>query len=62
MGATLASLVTYLVPVVAVTVGVLFLGEPFRVRLVLGGGLIVLGIALLQERLRRFRRAAVAGP
>ncbi|MCA1842452.1 MAG: DMT family transporter [Actinobacteria bacterium] len=62
MGATLASLVTYLVPVVAVTVGVLFLGEPFRVRLVLGGALIVLGIALLQERLRRFRRAAVAGP
>jgi drug/metabolite transporter (DMT)-like permease len=62
MGATLASLVTYLVPVVAVTVGVLFLGEPFRARLVLGGALIVLGIALLQERLRRFRRAAVAGP
>ena len=62
MGATLASLVTYLVPVVAVTMGVLFLGEPFHVRLVLGGALVVLGIALLQQRLRRFRRVAVGGP
>src|SRR5205823_1767042 len=38
IGPTRASLVTYLVPVVAVAVGVVFLGEPFHLRLV-GGGL-----------------------
>ena len=53
IGPTRASLVTYLVPVVAVAVGVAFLGEPFRFRLVAGGGLIIFGIALLQERLVR---------
>lgn len=56
VGPTRASLVTYLVPVVAIAVGVLFLDEPFRLRLLLGAALVVLGIALLQERLRRFRR------
>lgn len=52
-GSTRASLVTYLVPVVAVSVGVLFLHEPFRLGLLVGGALVVLGIALLQGRLRR---------
>lgn len=52
IGPTKASLVTYLVPIVAVTVGVAFLSEPFRLRLVIGGGLTVLGIAMLQERVR----------
>jgi drug/metabolite transporter (DMT)-like permease len=47
LGPTLASVVTYLVPVVAVVVGVLFLDEPFELRLLLGGGLTVAGIALL---------------
>src|SRR4029453_17507951 len=36
-GATVASLVTYLVPLVAVAAGVLVLGEPFSLRLVVGG-------------------------
>lgn len=52
-GSTRASLVTYLVPVVAVSVGVLFLHEPFRLSLLVGGGLVVVGIALLQDRWRR---------
>ena len=47
LGPTVASVVTYLVPVVAVTVGVAFLHEAFEVRLVLGGALTVAGIGLL---------------
>lgn len=50
LGATRASVVTYIIPVVAVTVGVVVLGEPFEWRLVWGGVLIVAGIALLRER------------
>ncbi|MDQ1446062.1 MAG: hypothetical protein QOI20_2526, partial [Acidimicrobiaceae bacterium] len=52
IGATRASLVTYLVPIVAVTVGVVFLSEPFHLQLLVGGALTVFGIALLQERVR----------
>jgi drug/metabolite transporter (DMT)-like permease len=50
-GATVASLVTYLVPLVAVAAGVLVLGEPFSIRLVLGGLIVVGGVALVQGRL-----------
>jgi uncharacterized membrane protein len=50
VGATRASVVTYLIPVVAVTVGVVVLGEHFEWRLLAGGVLIVAGIALLRER------------
>lgn len=59
VGPTRASVVTYVVPVVAVSVGVLFLDEPFRLRLLVGGALVAVGIALLQDRLRRFRRAPI---
>jgi drug/metabolite transporter (DMT)-like permease len=45
LGATRASLVTYLVPVVAITVGVIVLGEPFEWRLLLGAALTIGGIA-----------------
>lgn len=47
VGPTRAALVTYLVPVVAVTVGVVFLHEPFSFDIVVGGLLIVAGIAVL---------------
>jgi drug/metabolite transporter (DMT)-like permease len=47
-GATTASLVTYLVPIVGVAAGVLVLGEPFSYRLLIGGLIVVLGIALTQ--------------
>ncbi len=47
LGSTKASVVTYLVPVVAVTVGVLFLGEDFSFRLLVGGTVVIAGIALV---------------
>ena len=50
-GATVASLVTYLVPLVAVAAGILVLDEPFSLSLVLGGLIVVLGVALVQGRL-----------
>ena len=52
LGPTKASLVTYVIPPIAVAVGVVVLGEPFHLRLVAGGAIIVLGIALVQQRLR----------
>lgn len=52
LGATRASLVTYLIPVVAVIVGVVVLGEPFGWRLVVGGALTVTGIAAVNRRPR----------
>ena len=54
-GATRASVVTYLVPVVAVAVGVGLLHEEFRMRLVAGAALTMFGIALLHERIGRTR-------
>lgn len=53
LGPTRASLVTYLVPLVAVTVGVVVLDEAFHLRVVAGGALIVAGIALTSTRRRR---------
>jgi drug/metabolite transporter (DMT)-like permease len=60
LGPTRASVVTYLVPVVAVAVGVAFLDEPFELRLVAGGALTIAGIGLLHDRLRRWRAVPVA--
>ncbi|MDQ3980585.1 MAG: EamA family transporter [Actinomycetota bacterium] len=60
VGPTRASLVTYLIPIVAVTVGVLFLDEEFSFRLVIGGGLTIAGIALLNVG-GRARGPVVAG-
>ncbi len=56
VGATRASLVTYLVPVVAVTVGIIVLDEVFTWRLLAGGLLIVAGIAAVHDRVRLARR------
>ena len=50
LGATRASVVTYIIPVVAVAVGLIVLGEPFEWRLVGGGILIFGGLVLLRER------------
>lgn len=49
LGATKASLVTYLIPIVAVAVGIVILGEPFQLRVIGGGAVIVIGIALVQR-------------
>ena len=70
-GPTAASLVTFLVPVVGVTVGVLVLDEPFSPRLVVGGAVVLAGVALVQWRVLRGEReprrpveavATAAGP
>ena len=50
VGPTRAAAVTYLIPIVAVTVGVVFLHEPFSIRIVVGGLLTVAGIAILGAR------------
>jgi len=62
LGPTVASTVTYLVPVVAVVVGVAFLDEAFEVRLLVGGALTVAGIVLLNGRPLRRRLAPSSAP
>ncbi len=52
-GPTRTTLVTYLIPVVGVTAGVLILDELLDWRLLVGGGLILCGIALVNWRPRR---------
>jgi drug/metabolite transporter (DMT)-like permease len=49
-GATRATTVTYLIPVVGVTVGVVFLGEDLTWRLFVGGLLIIVGVATVNLR------------
>ena len=58
LGATRASLVTYIIPVVAVAVGIVVLDEPFGWRIVAGGVLIIAGIFLVNGT---GGRAAAAG-
>jgi drug/metabolite transporter (DMT)-like permease len=49
-GATATSTVTYLLPVVAVVLGIVFLGEPAAAHLLIGTGIVLVGIALVQRR------------
>jgi drug/metabolite transporter (DMT)-like permease len=58
LGPTTASLVTYLIPLVGVTVGITVLGEPFSVRQLVGGLTIIFSVALVQGRLFGPRQAA----
>lgn len=51
-GATNASTVTYLLPVVAVVLGALFLAEAITLNVVAGTLVVFVGIALTQQRLR----------
>lgn len=56
-GGVNAMLSVLLVPVVAVTLGIVFLDEHFSSRFLIGGGLIIVGIVLSDEKLRaRLRR------
>lgn len=48
--ATIATMVTYLFPVVGVTLGVVFLHELLDARLVIGTGLVVVGIVVVSLR------------
>lgn len=60
-GATRTTLVTYIVPVVGVTVGVVFLGEQVDWRVVVGGALILSGVAVVNWRPGRVQRVRVKG-
>jgi drug/metabolite transporter (DMT)-like permease len=51
VGATSASMVTYLIPIVAVTLGVVVLGEPVGWNLFAGAALVILGVACAEGRL-----------
>jgi drug/metabolite transporter (DMT)-like permease len=61
-GATRASLVAYMFPVVGIVLGVLVLGEPLDTRRVAGAALIVGGVALVSSTagLRRYLRTRQA--
>jgi len=50
MGATVSTMVTYLFPVVGVSIGVVALNEVLDLRLLLGTGLVVLGIGIVGLR------------
>lgn len=54
-GATAASVVTYLVPTVALLLGILVLDEPASLALPIGGALILTGVALTRARSRTTR-------
>jgi drug/metabolite transporter (DMT)-like permease len=51
-GPTATSTVTYLLPVVAVVLGIVFLHEPAAAHLLVGTGVVLVGIALVQRRPR----------
>ena len=55
-GSTKASLVTYLLPGMALVLGILFLDEPLTVAAVAGLALVLLGVALGSGLLRPSRR------
>ena len=54
-GATRTTLVAYLLPVVGITLGFIFLQEPVDARLIIGTGLIIAGVALVNGRWGRRR-------
>jgi drug/metabolite transporter (DMT)-like permease len=56
-GPTRASTVTYITPVVGVTLGILVLGERLTWNEPVGAAIVFLGILLVQERVRLRRRA-----
>jgi drug/metabolite transporter (DMT)-like permease len=61
-GATAASTVTYLLPVVAITLGIIVLGEAISWTLFAGTALVLLGIAVSEGRLPGMSRAVERQP
>jgi drug/metabolite transporter (DMT)-like permease len=57
VGATTASAVNYLVPLAAVAVSMVLLGEPATWNLLVGTLVVLCGVAYAEDRLRRPRRA-----
>lgn len=60
VGPTKTTLVTYVIPVVGVALGVIFLGETLDLRLALGSILIVGGIAVVNWKPRRTRSTSTS--
>jgi drug/metabolite transporter (DMT)-like permease len=60
-GPTNASTVTYLIPVVAVVLGFLVLGETLSWHEPVGAALVLIGILFTQERIRVGRRRVLTG-
>ena len=58
IGATGASLVTYLIPLAAVALGVIVLDERLQWNLPIGGAVVIVGVALAQGRFSRRERQA----
>ena len=56
IGATSASMVTFVIPVVAVALGVVVLDEPLGWNLFAGGAVVIVAVALAEGRLRRRAR------
>ena len=54
-GATRTTLVAYLLPVVGIVLGYLVLAEPVDARLIVGTGLVIAGVALVNSRFGRRR-------
>jgi drug/metabolite transporter (DMT)-like permease len=56
-GSAIASSVTYVTPVVAVTVGIIFLGEGITWNEPVGGLVVLLSAAIAQGRIKLFNRS-----
>lgn len=56
-GSAIASTVTYITPVVAVIVGIIFLGESITWYEPVGGVIVLLGVAFGQQRIRLFKQS-----
>ncbi|MDL1902273.1 hypothetical protein FBR02_16070 [Anaerolineae bacterium CFX9] len=59
LGAARASMVTYVVPVIGLTLGAIVLNETIDARLLLGAGMIFVGILIVNLRLRALRNQRV---
>ena len=54
-GATVASTVTYIIPIFSTLAGIILLGEPLRINQPIGAAVILLGAAIAQGRLQPIR-------
>ncbi|HEY4964368.1 MAG TPA: DMT family transporter, partial [Candidatus Saccharimonadales bacterium] len=61
-GSTIASTVTYITPVVATALGVLFLKEPFKIGQFFGGVLVLISAALVQRRIKLIKEKKIESP
>jgi drug/metabolite transporter (DMT)-like permease len=55
-GSTIASTVTYITPIIAIFAGLIFLSEPLTWNEPIGGIVVLIGAAIVQNKLVIFRR------